>query len=64
MNAANGQISWNPEADSAREIAIGEVARSIIVSALKALEAKKSLAYEYLPLYERFVEAKELVSVS
>jgi len=53
-------ITWNPAmTNEEKEVEIGEVARGIIVSRLKELDAQQKLHVTMLPLYERFVEGKK-----
>jgi hypothetical protein len=48
-------VHWKTEGETMKEVLIGEKATDIIVGALKALDAKKKLQEEHMPLYERFV---------
>jgi hypothetical protein len=50
-----GNIQWK-EGAPPKEIEIGEKAREIIGSALKAIDKDKKLTMEHLSLYEKFVD--------
>ena len=54
-----GQIRWNPTKDVEKDIPIGKVARGVIETALKKLDAEKKLTPDHLSLYERFVVGEE-----
>lgn len=49
------QIHWRTEADTPKEVAIGEVAHGLIADRLRELDAAKKLSLEHMSLYERFV---------
>ena len=51
----NGRTMWNKNGQEPKDIAIGEVARNIVVDALKAADDQKRLSDLTVPLYERFV---------
>jgi hypothetical protein len=51
----DGQIKWRTEADSPKDVFLGEKATDIIVETLKSLSAQKKLLEEHLPLYEKAV---------
>jgi hypothetical protein len=52
----NGNITWNPEKDTGKEIVIGEKATDIIVMALKKRDKNGELTEQEIPVYERFIK--------
>jgi hypothetical protein len=50
------QVKWDAEADPTKDVAIGEKADELIVSALKKLDEKKELNQDTYGLYEEFVQ--------
>jgi hypothetical protein len=50
------QTTWNVDGDIAKDVPIGEVAKGVIVDALKELETSKRLPMDCLDVYEKFVE--------
>jgi hypothetical protein len=56
QNTEMGTVQWNSEADTPKEIAIGEKATDIVVEALKELDKQKKLTDQHFGLYEKFVE--------
>ena len=54
-----GQLRWNPTKDVEKDVPIGKVARGVIETALKKLDAEKKLTPDHLSLYERFVVGEE-----
>ena len=53
------QIRWNPTKDVEKDIPIGKVARGVIETALKRLDAEQKLTPDHLGLYERFVVGED-----
>jgi len=51
-----GRMLWVADVVKPKEVAIGEKASDIIVSALKKLNNEKKLQEEHIPIYERFVK--------
>lgn len=52
----DGMVRWKSEADSLKEVNIGEKAHDIISEILKELNNKKKLTEEHMSLYEKFIE--------
>lgn len=55
IREANGQTSWSLNGTAPKEVAVGEIGRGIIVTALKRADEAQSLTALTLPLYERFI---------
>jgi hypothetical protein len=51
-----GNITWNPDKDSGKEIPIGEKATDIIVMALKKRDRDGELTEQEIPVYEKFIK--------
>lgn len=50
------KVKWNPEkAQKEKDIAMGDVAKEVIVTALKTLNDKNELKGEYFTVYEKFI---------
>jgi len=58
-DAATGLVRWNAEKETPKDVTIGAKARRIITEALERLSNEKRLKADYIPLYERFVDAKD-----
>jgi len=54
-----GQIRWDPTKDVEKDIPLGKVAKGVIETALKKLDAEQKLTPDHLGLYERFVVGEE-----
>lgn len=55
-SSGGASVLWDSDfTDETKEIEIGEVAKGIIVDALKTLDERKKLRMEMLTLYEKFV---------
>jgi hypothetical protein len=54
-----GQVRWDPTKDVEKDIPMGKVAKGIIESALKKLDAEQKLTPDHLGLYEKFVVGEE-----
>jgi len=54
-----GQLRWDPTKDVEKDIPLGKVAKGIIETALKKLDAEQKLTPDHLSLYERFVEGED-----
>lgn len=52
-------VYWDKAEDKGKEIALGGVARKVVVDRLVDLEAKKKLPMDYFGVYERFVLGNE-----
>jgi len=50
---------WNIEKDPNKEFKLSKVARGIIETSLKKLDAEKKLTPDHLSLYERFVVGED-----
>ena len=51
----DGQTSWSLNGTAPKEVAVGEVGRGLIVTALKGADEAQSLTSLTFPLYERFI---------
>lgn len=49
------RVTWNPEADSNKDVEIGEKATDIVVASLKKLNDEKKLTNQHYSLYEKFI---------
>jgi hypothetical protein len=56
IQEVEGNITWNPEKDSAKEIPVGEKANDIIVMALKKRDKDGELTEQEIPVYELFIK--------
>jgi hypothetical protein len=56
----DGQVKWksNDMTTDIIDIEFGDTAKGIISKELKALEERKELTFQYMSLYEKFVEGK------
>lgn len=54
-----GQLRWDPTKDVEKDIPLGKVAKGVIETALKKLDAEQKLTPDHLSLYERFVEGED-----
>ena len=54
MKTENGETSWLPGVTFDKEIAMGDVAKSIIVDHLKQLRKNKKLMVDHVGLCEKF----------
>jgi len=54
-----GQVRWDPTKGAEKDIPLGKVAKGVIESALKKLDAEQKLTPDHLGLYEKFVEGEE-----
>jgi hypothetical protein len=54
-----GQLRWDPTKDVEKDIPLGKVAKGVIETALKKLDAEQKLTPDHLGLYERFVVGEE-----
>ena len=50
-----GFINWKQEADTGKEVPIGEKATDIIVEGLEKLDSDKKLTAQFMSVYEKFV---------
>ena len=51
-----GNVQWKQNADTPKEIEIGEKAQDVIVETLKKLSNDKKLTEQHLSLYDKFVK--------
>ncbi len=49
------KVEWRQEADTPKEVPVGEVAHGLIADILKKLDEQKKLQMEHMDLYEKFV---------
>lgn len=49
------QVKWRQEADTPKEVPIGEIAHGLIADRFRELDRQKKLTIEHMGLYERFV---------
>lgn len=53
------KVHWDPSNVSLKEVSIGPAAMDAALFMFKKLDEMQTLTLEYLPLYERLLEAKE-----
>ena len=58
-NPETGQIKWNPKKTKAKEIAVGDATKQIVVDVLKKLDSDKKLTNMHIPLWDKFVQPQE-----
>jgi hypothetical protein len=60
MVTENGMTKWGSRVPTETDVPIGELASEVIVTALQAKDASKTLTSDYLGLWERFIDSPEV----
>jgi len=60
LRVEEAKVEWD-DTTYVADIPVGEKALDIIVEAVSKMDKEKKLTEQYLPLYERFIEKKEVI---
>ncbi len=59
----DGDVTWDDEKETSKEVSIGPVAYKLIQQAFRKLDSDKLVSVDLIPFYERFVIAEASVEI-